>query len=297
MNEREIEQAMGFLVRTAKLYPTGSVDLGDPDVYEYWADKVMAPREFAHVMQIIEKFPQTETFFPTIKAFCDMYDGIASKDDDIGFQVVQKIRTAMRKHSVLWDLDGKHPSWWYERHAAAREYIGELGWAWVQDQGGWWQVCNGLADSSDFQWTSAAKTITGRYKQHRAFGENPPPIGLPAGPNPALNEAADVIDVQKIRAAHTSGAAAKFLEAASTTSKSSPPVPGKLKSFADQIAADIAAKRAEEESRAGKEPDVAAPISLAIDPEGQEGGFDGGPAGVFGGEDYTTASLDGAASG
>ncbi len=275
MNEREIEQAMTALIRTRKLYPAGNTDLADPDVYEYWADKVMASRDFSRVLEIIDKLPQTETFFPAIKVFCDMCDGVASKDDEVGMEIVSKIEKAVADIGASWEPANPPIDMWAKLNRV-RDIVGPMGWDFIQTRGGWWSFVNGLDQSglTDYQRNSWAKAITASYKQHRAFGPNPPPIGLPGAARPALNESSDIIDVKQIRAAPSSGVAAQYLTAAAAETPAQRSTSEKISIISrfrmELEQRELAKRKAKEDSR-GKNQSIASPVGLEVNSQAAQG--------------------------
>lgn len=276
MTPEENQRAMMALVELSLIVTRSAPNFNVPVVFAYWADKVLVKVEFDAAMEACATFATTAKFFPCGVEFISACNGVVLEDDEIGREVVQKIRSAMRHRdmSVFWDLNGQHPWWWYDRHERAEEYIGPLGWAWVKQEGGWWQVCNGKCDASDYAWTDASKTITAQYKQQRAFGPNPPPIGIPGVPRPSLNESSDVIDVKQIRAAATSHVAAQCFEAVAAEKERADPK--KLNGFIEGLK-----RQAEEESR-GTNQSLASPVGMALDLQETAGRGEGQRSGVSG---------------
>lgn len=188
MSPLEIRHAIAAVIELSVRLPRGAPDFENPIVFDFWCKDILPNLDLQRVRDVCRSLSKSLEFFPAPVQFLAAYDGVSASDDEIGLETVQKIRKAMQRFSVIWELDGKYPNWWHERHDAAEEFIGALGWAWVQDQGGWWQVCNGLMDTSDYQWNVWAKGITARYKQTRMFGPNPPPIGMPGQWRPAIEQ-------------------------------------------------------------------------------------------------------------
>lgn len=182
MSPFEIRLALEELSRLTDLLPRGAPDFGKDTVMNFWGTKVLLGRELKRVKDVCESLAMSRDYFPSIAEFIAAYDGVNLNDAEVGLEVVNKIRAAMRNPtlSAVWELDGKLPDWWLARHEAAEEAIGAMGWKWVNAQGGWWEICNGrYREASEYDWNTWAKQITANYKQVRAFGPEPAPIGIP----------------------------------------------------------------------------------------------------------------------
>lgn len=103
--------------------------------------------------------------FPAPVELMEIYHGNPLDDDAVGQDVSEKIEAAI-------------PLFGYTNPDGAREYIGDVGWAIVQDHGGWSVLCETTYDdliTLRKLWRDAARN---RFKKMRAFGVDEP-IGVP----------------------------------------------------------------------------------------------------------------------
>jgi hypothetical protein len=184
MREHEIVEALAAVIKLADLLPRGNTNFAKDSVTDFWTNE-LANMELDRVRETCLVLARTRDWFPSFSEFLAAYDGVAAPCADIGIEIVGKIMRATRLYSGLWDVEQERPRDMDERLDKARAFIGEAGWNFIQDKGGWWDFCNNHAEASDFERANWAKAISVSYRQQRAFGPNAPAIGIPS-PVPEL---------------------------------------------------------------------------------------------------------------
>jgi len=109
-----------------------------------------------------------------------IYEGVACGDVEVGADVVAQIEIAIARIGAWWEA-GQIPRGMDETLERVRGIVGDLGWEFVQLKGGWWNLCNNVVAEglTEFERNSWVKMINVLYKQRRAFGPAPEPIGIP----------------------------------------------------------------------------------------------------------------------